>query len=87
MTWRQKLGEFFASPFGSMLRVFVFAIGTAAVADWADLMKFDFSDWKIYVQAGLASVGPVLWAYFNGSDPRFGNVENVPDPVSPPTSE
>jgi hypothetical protein len=82
-----RVGSFFAGPIGSWVRVFVAFVVTAAAADAADLVQLDFSDWRVYLGAGIGGVLPVLASYLNGSDPRFGNVSNVPDPVSPPTNE
>ena len=68
----ERIGRFLATPVGSMLRVFVSAVIVAAFADLADLKEFDFTDWKIYVGAGLTAVLPVIVAYLNPQDPRFG---------------
>lgn len=64
------MGEFLATPVGSWLRVFV---ATALTAFLADLSSDQIAvDWKGYLIAGLVAVLPVIIAYLNAADPRFG---------------
>lgn len=64
--------EFLKDPVGSWLRVFVATILAAALADLtagdADLLNH----WQTYLIAGAVAVLPVLVAWINPADPRFG---------------
>jgi hypothetical protein len=84
-----KVGDFFAGPIGSVVRVFLAAVVGAFAAYQANggtLRGIGFDDLEAWVGLGIAAILPVVLAALNPSDPRFGNVSDVPDPVSPPTN-
>lgn len=70
----EKFLKFLATPVGSWLRVFVLTVGTLWVADMRNVGYFhvDLSEWVPWVTAGIAAVLPVIVAWFNTQDPRFG---------------
>lgn len=62
--------KFLAGPVGSWLRVFA---ATALGAYLIDLEDPNMThDWKAYVTAGVVAVLPVIIAFLNPADPRFG---------------
>lgn len=70
------LGTFLAGPVGSWLRVFVSAMLGAWLLDLSGAATVNFEEWQTYLIAGLVSVLPVIIAWLNSADPRFGpNVE------------
>jgi len=73
-TWDDFLKWFAASPIASWLRVFVAIVLGAAVADWADLGGFDFSNWQVWLLAGAVSVLPMVIRWLNPQDGAFGMV-------------
>lgn len=66
------MGSFLASPIGSWLRVFVATVLTVLLAD---LTAGDNIDWQAYVIAGAVAVLPIVIAWLNPADPRFGKSE------------
>jgi hypothetical protein len=44
----------------------------AWLLDLADAATVDFANWQTYVVAGLVSLLPVVIAWLNSADPRFG---------------
>lgn len=67
------MGEFFASPVGSWLRVF---LATALTVYGADLADDGIAvDWRGYVVAGVLAILPVVIAYLNPADTRFGRTK------------
>lgn len=64
------MGSFLAGVVGSWLRVFA----SAALGLWlVDLQSNEISlEWTAYVTAGLTAALPVVVAWLNNSDPRFG---------------
>lgn len=67
-----NLGAFFAGPVGSWLRVFAAGLLTAFLISLTDSANIDFAAWETWVIAGLVSVLPVVIAWLNTADPRFG---------------
>ena len=65
-------GKFLAGPWGSFLRVSAAAALTAWLLDLNGAVTVDFGAWQVYVVAGLVSALPVLIAYLNPADARFG---------------
>jgi hypothetical protein len=64
------IGRFLATPIGSWLRVW---LATALTALLADLAVEDVAlDWKAYAIAGAVAVLPVIIAWLNPADARFG---------------
>lgn len=64
------MGKFLAGPVGSWLRVWLATALTAVLADLAtDGVALD---WTAYAIAGLVAVLPVIIAWLNPSDTRFG---------------
>lgn len=62
--------KFLAGPVGSWLRVFGATVLTVWLADLtSDGLTFD---WKAYAIAGLVAVLPIVIAWLNPADPRFG---------------
>jgi hypothetical protein len=43
--------------------------------DLSNAASVDFSKWQTYVVAGLVSVVPIIIAYLNSADPRFGRTK------------
>ena len=76
-TWEQFLQWFAASPIASWARVFVAIVLGAAVADWADLGGFDFTNWQVWLLAGAVSVIPMIIRWLNPQDGAFGSVRTV----------
>lgn len=68
------MGKFLAGPVGSWARVFVMTVLGLWLADLLDVGKlhFDLSEWQVWITAGLVAVLPVIIAWFNPADPRFG---------------
>ena len=66
------MGAFLASPIGSWLRVFLAAMLNAWLLDLTEVADISFDAWETYVVAGLVSTLPVIVAYLNAADPRFG---------------
>jgi len=66
------LGSFLAGPVGSWIRVFVAAMLSAWLLDLSNAAVIDFAKWQTYVVSGLVSVLPIIVAFLNTSDPRFG---------------
>jgi hypothetical protein len=66
------MGAFLASPVGSWLRVAVTTCLTLWVADLVEGDALVF-DWEAYLIGVLIAVLPVIVAYLNPSDPRFGS--------------
>lgn len=67
------IGTFLAGPVGSWLRVFAAGVLSAFLLDIADVAQIDFAAWETWVIAGLVSVLPIIIAWLNQADPRFGN--------------
>jgi hypothetical protein len=67
------VGAFLASPVGSWLRVFVFGALTLFLSAQALDADSFATNWRVYVIGGILAAGPVIIAYFNPADPRFGN--------------
>jgi hypothetical protein len=67
------MGSFLAGPVGSAVRVFVSVVLGAFVLDLTNTGNISLDSWETWVVAGLVSALPVLVAYINPSDPRFGN--------------
>ena len=66
------MGTFLKGPVGSWLRVW---LATALTALLTDLASSSVSlDWQAYGIAGVVAVLPIVIAYLNPSDPRFGKV-------------
>jgi hypothetical protein len=76
-TWDKFLQWFAASPIASWLRVFVAIVLGAAVADWAELGGFDFSNWQVWLLAGAVSVLPMIIRWLNPQDGAFGRMALV----------
>jgi ABC-type maltose transport system permease subunit len=67
------MGEFFAGPVGSWIRVW---LATALTVFLADLATDGVAvDWKGYAIAGVVAVLPTIIAYLNPADPRFGTTK------------
>ena len=67
------IGTFLAGPVGSWLRVFASGVLSAFLLSLTDAAEIDFAAWETWVIAGLISVIPVVVAWLNTADPRFGN--------------
>jgi len=69
-----KIWQFLANPFGSFLRVFVSAVLVLWLADLADVryLHFDATEWSNWLALGLVAAVPILIAWINPADPRFG---------------
>lgn len=69
-----KVWSFLKNPLGSWLRVFVAVVLGLWLADLADVkyLHWDPSEWMAWLAAGLVAVLPVIIAWINPSDPRFG---------------
>ena len=65
------MGAFLAGPVGSWLRVFVATALTAFLADLAEGSGWVF-DWTAYLLAAVVALLPIVIAYLNTADPRFG---------------
>lgn len=66
------MGEFLKGTVGSWLRVWA---ATALTVYLADLASDGVAvDWKGYAIAGLVAILPIVIAYLNPADPRFGTV-------------
>lgn len=64
------MGSFLAGPVGSWLRVFVASSLTLLLGDLSsDTVTLD---WKAYLIGGAVSVLPIIIAYLNTADTRFG---------------
>lgn len=74
---REWLGKFLASPLGSWVRVFVVVVGGFWLADIrnAGYFHIDLSEWAPWLWAGVLAVVPVIVAWFNTYDPRFGRTK------------
>lgn len=66
------MGEFLASVPGSWLRVFLAAVLNAWLLSLTDAVTIDFGDWQVWVISGLVATLPVIAAWLNSADPRFG---------------
>lgn len=65
------MGAFFAGPVGSWLRVF---LATALTVYGADLADDGIAvDWRGYLVAGVLAIVPIVIAYLNPADGRFGH--------------
>jgi ABC-type maltose transport system permease subunit len=65
------MGAFLASPVGSWLRV---AIATTLTLWLADLTQEGLTfDWEAYLVGVLVAVLPIVIAFLNPADTRFGN--------------
>jgi len=69
-----KVWSFLAGPVGSWLRVFVAVVLGLWLADLASVgtIHFDAAEWGTWLAAGLVAVLPVIIAWVNPNDPRFG---------------
>lgn len=63
---------FLKDPVGSWLRVFAATIIAAALADLTEGDVDLLNHWQTYLVAGVAAVLPVIVAWINPADPRFG---------------
>jgi ABC-type maltose transport system permease subunit len=64
------MGEFLKGPIGSWLRVW---LATALTVLLADLATDGVAvDWKGYAIAGAVAILPLIIAYLNPQDTRFG---------------
>jgi ABC-type maltose transport system permease subunit len=64
------MGKFLAGPVGSWLRVW---LATALTALLTDLASNSVSlDWKAYAIAGVVAVLPIIIAFLNAADTRYG---------------
>jgi ABC-type maltose transport system permease subunit len=64
------MGEFFAGPVGSWIRVW---LATALTVLLADLVDDGMAvDWQAYAIAGVVAVLPLVIAFLNPKDTRFG---------------
>jgi len=66
------IGKFLAGPIGSWLRVFAGAVLSAFLLSLTSAASISFVDWQTWVIAGLVSVLPVIVAWLNPADLRFG---------------
>ena len=56
----------------TVLRVFFGTLLGALVADVANLMNFNWADWKPIIFAAVASAATVVLNALNWKDPRYG---------------
>jgi hypothetical protein len=56
----------------TVLRVFFGTLLAAVVADLANLMNFNWADWKPIVIAAIAAAAVVVINALNWKDPRYG---------------
>lgn len=70
----QKLWEFLKNPLGSWLRVFVSVVLGLWLADLTNVkyLHWDPSEWLAWLAAGAIAVLPVIIAWVNPRDTRFG---------------
>jgi hypothetical protein len=69
------MGAFLATPVGSWVRVFVSGVLGAWLLDLSGAATIDWENWQGWVIAGLVSALPVVIAYLNSADPRFGKTQ------------
>ena len=67
------MGEFLVGQIGSALRVFVGAVLAAVFLESQD-GSIDVGNWPTWVAAGIAVAVPILIAWLNPADDRFGRV-------------
>jgi hypothetical protein len=69
-----KVWLFLKNPVGSWLRVFVSVVLGLWLADLTDtkVVHWDLSEWMAWLAAGLIAVLPIIIAWVNPLDPRFG---------------
>jgi len=69
-----RVWRFLATAPGSFLRVFVSAVLVLWLADLADVkyLHFDAAEWSNWLALGLVAAVPILIAWVNPADPRFG---------------
>ena len=60
---------FASSPIASFLRRFSAIVLASAVAEFAKLGTFDFSNWRLWVIAALVASMPPLLRWLNPADP------------------
>lgn len=60
---------FASSPIASFLRSFSAIVLASAVAEFAKLGTFDFSNWRLWVIAALVASMPPLLRWLNPADP------------------
>lgn len=72
------MGSFLATPVGSWLRVFLSGMLSAWLLSLTNAATIDFADWQTWVIAGLVSALPVIVAWLNSGDPRFGRTPPPP---------
>lgn len=66
--WNAFLRWFAESAIASFLRHFSAIVISYMVADFAKLGNFDFSNWKVWVIAGLVAATPALLNWLNPKD-------------------
>lgn len=68
MTWTDFLKWFATSPIASFLRHFSAIVLAQAVAEFAKLGTFDFTNWRVWVIAGLVAALPAFLNWLNPQD-------------------
>lgn len=84
------MGKFLAGPIGSALRVFGGAVLGALVkflVDGNKLQALKPSDLSTWIAAGLVVAVPLLIAFVNPADPRFGSTSASGNGRATATSE
>ena len=73
-----KFWEFLKNPVGSWLRVFISVVLGLWLADLisSGSLHFDLSEWQAWTAAGLIAVLPVIIAWVNPKDERFGRSDS-----------
>jgi len=56
------------SPYASYARVFLTVVASLAIADWAKVGVFDFTNWQLWLITALASTFPVGARLLNRKD-------------------
>lgn len=64
-----------ATPLGGAFKTFIAVILGAAIADWAGAGAISLGNWETWVIAGLVSAVPVIINWLNGTDGRYGKVD------------
>ena len=60
----------------SWVKVFLAALASAFLADLSSVFVVTWSDWQVYITAGVAALLPVVISWLDPSDDRFGVVKD-----------
>lgn len=67
-TWNAFLKWFANSAIASFLRHFAAIVISGMIAEFAKLGTFDFSNWRVWVIAGLVAAAPAFLNWLNPED-------------------